>query len=432
MSYPERIEGLEDQINRFAMYKTEMGSVGINEKLAEISNLLHEKITELATLPEDPRRSKEPSKLEEIQAASPSGTVTFDRILSEDEYLNKLRGALIGRFAGCALGAPVELLSIEQLETFSAVLDVPFPPENYWPDAPKAYIPRYKVAMARDFTLSHMRNLPPDDDIIYTFLSMLVLEKFGKDFTTENIAELWQKYLPVECTYTAERITLNNLISGIPTRLAGEIRNPDTELIGASIRCDGWAYVNPINPMRAAEFAHRDAFLSHRKSGIYSAMYFAAVISAAFGTSTVEEALEIGLQYIPRDCEFSRQVIWALEIASTIRNFQDANQAVSERFPGMDPVHAINNACLTIWGILLGKDDFSKGISHTVAMAYDNDCTAATVGSVLGAHLGIDAIPEFWYAPWNNTAVSYLNGIDKFNIEEVIERFHVLKKTLTS
>ena len=87
MNYPERIEGLEDQINRFAKYKTEMGSVGIDEKMEEIKNLLHEKISELATMAEDPLRSEEPSKLEEIQAASPSGTVTFDRILSDDEYL---------------------------------------------------------------------------------------------------------------------------------------------------------------------------------------------------------------------------------------------------------------------------------------------------------------------------------------------------------
>ena len=49
---------------------------------------------------------------------------------------------------------------------------------------------------------------------------------------------------------------------------------------------------------------------------------------------------------------------------------------------------------------------------------------------MLGAHLGIDAIPEYWYTPWNNTAVSYLNGIDKFNIDNVIERFQAIKKAL--
>jgi ADP-ribosylglycohydrolase len=159
-------------------------------------------------------------------------------------------------------------------------------------------------------------------------------------------------------------------------------------------------------------------------------MYFAAVIASAFGTDSVEEALEIGLEYIPTCCEFSRQIRWALEIAPEITDYERANRAVSERFRGMDPVHAINNACLTLWGIIIGKDDFSKGISETVSMAYDNDCTAATVGSVLGAFLGIDQIPEFWYTPWNNTAVSYLNGIDRFDIEETILRFYAVKKSL--
>ena len=432
MEYPERIEGLENTINRFARYKTEMGSVGVKEIIGEIKQFLLERTAELEMLPEDPHRAGEPSELEAIRAAAPSEKVEFCRILSDEDYIRKLRGAINGRFAGCALGAPVELLTIEELEAFATAIDAPFPPQNYWPDAPMPFRPRYKVGKARDFTVPHMRALPPDDDIIYTFLALLTLEQFGPQFTTENIAELWQKYLPVECTFTAERITLNNLRSGIPADKAGAVRNSDTELIGAAIRCDGWAFVNPLNPERASEYAHRDAYLSHRKSGIYSAMYFAAVIASAFGTDSVEEALEIGLQYVPTDCEFSRQVRWALAIAPEITDYKKANQAVSKRFPGMDPVHTINNACLTVWGIIIGKNDFSKGISETVAMAYDNDCTAATVGSVLGAFLGIDRIPDFWYVPWNNTAISYLNGIDRFDIEDTVYRFYAIKRSLDS
>jgi ADP-ribosylglycohydrolase len=156
-------------------------------------------------------------------------------------------------------------------------------------------------------------------------------------------------------------------------------------------------------------------------------MYFAAVIAAAFGTSTLEDALQVGLRFIPRDCEFTRQVNWALDFAPQIKNYRDANQAVSVRFRGMHAVHAINNACLTIWGVFLGRDDFSAGISQTVAMSYDNDCTAATVGSILGAFMGIDAVPEFWSKPWNNTIVSYLNGMDEFKIDDLIQRFHEVK-----
>ncbi len=144
----------------------------------------------------------------------------------------------------------MELLSLEQLEAFAADLGMAFPPQHYWLDAPVGYFPRYKVGRGRDFSLPNMTALPPDDDIAYTFLSLLVLEEFGPDFTTDDVAELWLRFLPMECTFTAERITLRNLKNGVPVGHAGELHNPDVELIGASIRCDGWAYVNPADPAR--------------------------------------------------------------------------------------------------------------------------------------------------------------------------------------
>jgi len=431
MQYPRKLENYEKIINRYAKYKTEMGSAGVEDVLANIRASLDSHIAELASLQEDPRRANEPSALEDIKAASDWGPVSFPSQLDQAAYPGKLRGALIGRFAGCALGAPVELVSMHEMELFAQTLAIPFPPENYWPEAPVGFMPRYKVGRGRDFTLPHMKALPPDDDIIYTILALLILEQYGPDFSTEDVAEMWVKLLPEDCVFTAERWTLANLKAGVPPLEAATVRNPDTELIGASIRADGWAYVNPLNPARAAEFAHRDAFLSHRKSGIYSEMYFAAVIAAAFGTSTLEDALQVGLRFIPANCEFTRQVTWAIEEAPHVKDYRDANRAVSERFPGMHEVHAINNACLTIWGVFLGRDDFSEGISQTVAMSYDNDCTAATVGSILGAFMGIDAIPEFWSRPWNNTVVSYLNGMDEFKIDDLIQRFIKIKEAIT-
>ncbi len=63
--------------------------------------------------------------------------------------------------------------------------------------------------------------------------------------------------------------------------------NPYCEWIGADIRSDGWAYAAPGWPELAAEFANRDARLSHRWNGIYGEMFFSAAISAAFATSDV-------------------------------------------------------------------------------------------------------------------------------------------------
>jgi ADP-ribosylglycohydrolase len=154
-------------------------------------------------------------------------------------------------------------------------------------------------------------------------------------------------------------------------------------------------------------------------------MYFSAVISAAFAVDDAVDAFRIGLEEIPRDCRLAQEVRWGLEMASEIHDFRDANAAVSERYHGMHKVHAINNAILTIWGLTIGGRDFTKVIGETVAMSYDNDCTAATAGSIAGAILGRDGVPEHWWGDFNNKVHSYLNGHDVFAIDDLIDRFAV-------
>ncbi len=348
-------------------------------------------------------------------------------------YFNKLSGAIVGRFAGCALGAPVELIEIGQLLNFvSSVPGQEFPPQDYFLKAPNPDSPRYLVGKGRHFTRSEMTFLPTDDDIAYTLLSLLMMEKHGNALTTNDVAAFWMKYLPLECTYTAERTTLTNLFNGISPSIAAIPNNNELEYIGAAIRIDGYGYVFPGNPKEATRLAYQDASLSHRDSGIHSAIYFSALISLAFTSSNIDKSMIEALDFIPKDSEFYKQMSWALSVMKEVKNYQIANGLVKERFVGMSWVHAINNACLTVWGIHLGQENFTLGISETVAMAYDNDCTAATVGSVLGAYLGIDKIEPKWYRPWNNTIQSYLIGINSFKLDDVIQRFFTLgKKNLT-
>jgi ADP-ribosylglycohydrolase len=152
-------------------------------------------------------------------------------------------------------------------------------------------------------------------------------------------------------------------------------------------------------------------------------MYFSAVIAAAFTVSDPVEALEIGLSEIPKDSAMARTVRWALKTAPKIGNYQMARGAVDRRFEGMSPVHTLNNACLTIWGLTIGGTNFSRAIGETVAMGLDNDCTAATVGSIVGAVVGKEGIPEHWYRTFNNTVHSYLIGKKRFSISGLAKRF---------
>ena len=169
--------------------------------------------------------------------------------------------------------------------------------------------------------------------------------------------------------------------------------------------------------------AYRDAYLSHRRQGIYGEMYFAAVIAAAFETDDPVAALQIGLTEIPRQCALAEAITWALHIAPEIRDYQQARAAVERRFAGMAPVHTINNACLTIWGITIGGTDVTRVLGETVAMGMDNDCTAATAGSIVGAVVGKDGVPAHWHENFNDTIHSYLINHARFSIRDLLERF---------
>ena len=76
-----------------------------------------------------------------------------------------------------------------------------------------------------------------------------------------------------------------------------------------------------------------------------------------------------------------------------------------------------------MWGLNIGGRDFTRVIGEIVAMGYDNDCTAATAGSIVGAVVGRSGIPEHWWKNFNNKTLSYLNGHRAFAIDDLLDRF---------
>ena len=60
-----------------------------------------------------------------------------------------------------------------------------------------------------------------------------------------------------------------------------EASNEGLELCGAAIRADAYGYACLGDPARAADLAWRDSGMTHRRTGIYGAMFIAAAIAAA-------------------------------------------------------------------------------------------------------------------------------------------------------
>lgn len=433
MPYPKMPDyaRLTSQLQLYSELKHEYGAKGIQPILARAERALKTALAELKRLPIDNDLAREePDGLTAIQRLRPAGPRRIWTAFDAGAYKDRIAGALLGRMAGCTLGAPVEFWPVARMEDWARQIGDAFPPVDYWSAVPDPEAKRYQVSRCAEYTRGGMNGVPVDDDIAYTLLGLLVLEDFGPDFTVDEIGKAWLKYLPYACT--AEEIALKNLKKGVPAKRAGEKDNPFCQWIGADIRSDPWGYLAPGWPERAAAMAYHDARVSHRRNGIYGEMYFAAVIAAAFTVSDPLEALEIGLMEIPARCALSKGVRWALRVAPTIHDYREAREAMERKFgrcergkppTGMHPVHTINNACLTIWGVTIGRTDFTRVISETVAMGMDNDCTAATAGSIVGAVVGAKGIPAHWHANFNNTVHSYLIGRKRFSITGLLRRF---------
>ena len=433
MSYPKLPEynKLAKLLTLQAQLKAEYGAKGIDGPLGRAERALRAALRELQVLPIDRDLARrEPNDLKAIRALRPRGPRRMWPGLDLDVYRDRLAGAFMGRMAGCTLGAPVEFWPIPKMEALAAENGEAFPPTDYWGYVPEPKEKRYSMSPREDYTRTKMRGVPVDDDTIYTLLGLLIAEDYSPEFSTADVGAAWVKYLPYACT--AEDVALKNLKKGIPANQAGARDNPYCEWIGADIRADPWGYMAPGWPERAASMAYRDAYLSHRRQGIYGEMFFAAAVAAAFAVDDPVMALRIGLTEIPAECALHKAIRWALRVAPDIRNYKQAREAMEQHFKGMHPVHTINNACLTVWGITIGKTDFTRVIGETVAMGMDNDCTAATAGSIVGAVVGKRGIPVKWVKNFDDTIHSYLLGRKRFSIRDILRRFEVQARKVHS
>lgn len=424
MAYPKvpDYNAIANALELYSQLKHEYGAKGISPILKDAEKCMKDALKRVKALPIDRALAKkEPNNLAGIQALRPKGPRRMWDGFDKAEYQKRLEGALIGRFAGCTLGAPVEFWSISDMKELADEIGDDFPPTDYWSRARWPNRLRYNMSPRSAYTRKGMDGVPVDDDLAYTLLGLLILEDHGPDFTVEDVGKAWVKYLPAACT--AEKVALENLKKGVPAERAGARNNPYCEWIGADIRSDPWGYLAPGWPERAAEMAYRDAFISHRRQGIYGEMYFSAAISAAFAVDDPVEALELGLTEIPKQSAMTKAVKWALKVGPGIKDYQQARDTMETKFKGMHRVHTINNACLTIWGVMLGGKNLTKVIGETVAMGMDNDCTAATAGSIVGAIVGEKGIAKKWYRNFNNTVHSYLTGRRKFSVTGLLRRF---------
>jgi len=369
---------------------------------------------------------REPSDLEGIRRERPAAVALPPKRLTDAALKEKALGAWNGRAAGCLLGKPAEGRKSAQIEKYLQA-------QNRWPlDRYFSLAASQELARECGFNTGWkglfeegITCMVEDDDTNYTATGLAIVETWGRDFTPDHVARFWLQNIPIFHVCTAERVAYKNLADCVPPPESASFRNCYREWIGAQIRADFFGYVNPGNPELAAEFAWRDACISHVKNGIYGEMWAAAMIAAAYVTDDAEEAIRAGLAQIPGKCRLAEGVSRILAQRRDGLTYEETIADLRTRwdeYKAHDWCHTISNAEIVAIALLWGDKDFGKTICMAVTPGFDTDCNGATAGSVLGMILGARNLPDYWIKPLNDTLLTGVAGYHKVSLTAMADK----------
>jgi ADP-ribosylglycohydrolase len=395
----------------------------------------------------------EPSDLEAIRAQRSGDAPKLSFTPSDEVLMDKMYGAWLARCAGCALGKPVEgfmrdhngIRSWERQKTFLQAIDASeWPLKDYFPQRSPAQEKTAPTGSPHS-TREQIAFMETDDDIRYTIIGQIVLSKAGRNFCSTDVCRTWLHFLSYDLVCTAETQAYRNLINSetdftdrawriSPAKIDATADwhhithhlNPYREWIGAQIRIDSYGYAAAGDPELAAEFAWRDARISHVKNGLYGAMFCAAMIAAAFATDDPMTIIRAGLAQIPKQSRLHAEMLQTVDICKRYNNdfarFEDVFKDIYALLGHYDPVHTNNNCALCVAALLLGNCDFHKGITLAVMGGLDTDCNGATVGSIVGAVCGAKKAPQHWTGRLNDTLNSFVIDYHPIAISECAKR----------
>ena len=365
---------------------------------------------------------------------------------------NNLHASWLGRAAGCLLGKPVEKLPLTGIRAIAQAtgnwpLNTWFTDRNLPPDVAERH-PWNRRSRATSLA-ENIDGMPEDDDLNYPLLGLLLLQRHGAAFTTEDVAWLWLDELPAGRTFTAERVAYRNLLDGIEPPETATHHNPFREWIGAQIRADVFGWTNPGAPAMAAELAYRDARLTHTANGVYGAMFVAAAIAhaatpapttahaaapplssthaaAPAAPTTVHATLRAGLAVVPPDSRYAQAIRFGVEAAraeptGTPAGFATVVDTLHARYAHDHHwVHVLPNAALVAAALTHADGDFTGSVCRAVSGGWDTDSNGATAGSIAGLLAGSPAaIDDHWTTPLKNRLATSVADFDGIGFDEL-------------
>ena len=375
----------------------------------------------------------EPNDYDEIMKEAENAPVLEP--LSDEEYRNRLKGAFYGRCAAVILGKPLEM-GMDRLQIKEYLESVDQYPLN---DFVIGYSEKLDKRLRGDCIYSTKGNVKyaqPDDDINYTLLALRLAETHPNGFVSADIGWNWLNNISYHWCWCASRQAYYNMvclddtkdidtqIKEIPYKL-----NPWRECIDGQIRTDMWGYIHPADIKSACKDAHRDCAFSLTKNGIYGGMFVAGAIAGAMSKNpSVDTIIKSGLASIPKKSRLYEAVTLVCKWWDESKDWITVADKVYEKYGHLPFAATLNNMAMVTLGIVAGELDYTKSITIATMAGIDTDCNSGTVGSIVGAAVGIDGVPSRWYEPLNDTIKSTVAAFGDCKISEIVNRIYHLKR----
>ncbi len=234
----------------------------------------------------------------------------------------------------------------------------------------------------------------PNDDLDLQVLWACVLNDMAEPVISRKIlAQAWLDH--VEFCYDEYGMAIRNLRLGIQPPLSGTYDNWFKDGLGAAIRSEIWACLAPGNPELAAAYAYEDACVDHVGDGLYAAQFLAAAECVAFVESDLNKIIQAGLKVIPRDSRLAQAIRDTIAWNSTNTDTFEIRKMILDKWGSENFTDVVMNIPFVVLALLHGKGGFSQTICIAANCGEDADCTAATVGALMGI-VNPDGISAEW------------------------------------
>ena len=158
----------------------------------------------------------------------------------------------------------------------------------------------------------------------------------------------------------------------------------------------------------------KTAALTHgHASGYLSAGFMAELISYMKKSQDLEESIKKARKtlLLYQGCEETlEKVDEALRLAHRSQSVEKTLMQLGEGWVGEEAL------AVSLYCALKFENDFSAGVKAAVNHSGDSDSTGAVTGGILGAKLGVEAIPEHWIERLENAREIQRLGEEMFQI----------------